>query len=219
MTQLCGITLAYDPTAPCARQAFLTGALSDPCTATQVASRLRSSVLSKQPSYGDVLCPLIAQACIAVCPPNAGNFDVDNVRVCKIPGGGVSDSSLVRGVMIRCCPGCAWSCAPMLSRAASLLLILSLYVCLEDRGVQQLQLLKRWAPAQAHALLAEVEGSQLTERCCHTDQLQRAAHRRICPVCRRGTEGTIKSVKDAKVVAFVQGVDTSSTETKVRRPA
>ena len=67
----------------------------------QVAARLRSSVLSKQPSYGDVLCPLIAQACIAVCPANAHNFDVDNVRVCKIAGGGVADSSLVRGVVIR----------------------------------------------------------------------------------------------------------------------
>ena len=58
---------------------------------------------SKQAAYGDVLCPLIAEACIAVCPPNTANFEVDNVRVAKIVGAGVSDSSLVRGVVIRRC--------------------------------------------------------------------------------------------------------------------
>lgn len=98
----------------------------------QVAQRLRGSVCSKQAAYGDVLCPLIAEACIAVCPPNTANFEVDNVRVCKIVGAGVHDSSLVRGVVIR-----------------------------------------------------------------------------------RGPEGTIKSTTDAKVAVFAQGVDTSSTETKV----
>ena len=98
----------------------------------QVAKRLRGSVCSKQQAYGDVLCPLIAEACIAVCPPNAANFEVDNVRVCKIVGAGVSNSSVVRGVVIR-----------------------------------------------------------------------------------RGPEGTIKSATDAKVAVFAQGVDTSSTETKV----
>lgn len=34
-------------------------------------------------------------------------------------------------------------------------------------------------------------------------------------VIKRDTEGTIKSVTDAKVAVFAQGVDTSSTETKV----
>ena len=33
---------------------------------------------------------------------------------------------------------------------------------------------------------------------------------------KRDTEGTVKGVTDAKVAVFAQGVDTSSTETKVR---
>lgn len=41
------------------------------------------------------------QACIAVCPKNPASFNVDNVRVVKIPGGGVNDSAVVRG-MVSC---------------------------------------------------------------------------------------------------------------------
>jgi hypothetical protein len=73
-----------------------------------------------------------AQACIDVVPKNAANFNVDNVRVVKIAGGGAHDSRVVKGVVIK-----------------------------------------------------------------------------------RGTEGSIKDVTDAKVAVFAQGVDTSSTETKV----
>jgi T-complex protein 1 subunit theta len=39
------------------------------------------------------------QACIAVCPKNPASFNVDNVRVVKIPGGGVTDSAVVRGMV------------------------------------------------------------------------------------------------------------------------
>lgn len=35
-------------------------------------------------------------------------------------------------------------------------------------------------------------------------------------VLKRGVEGSISSVTDAKVAVFAQGVDTASTETKVR---
>ncbi len=73
-----------------------------------------------------------AQACIDVVPKNTANFNVDNVRVVKIAGGGAHDSRVVKGVVIK-----------------------------------------------------------------------------------RGTEGSIKDVTDAKVAVFAQGVDTASTETKV----
>ena len=73
------------------------------------------------------------QACIEVVPKNPANFNVDNVRVVKIPGGGAHDSRVVKGVVIK-----------------------------------------------------------------------------------RGTEGNVKDVADAKVAVFAQGVDTSSTETKAR---
>lgn len=98
----------------------------------QVAQRIRGAVSSKQYGFEDLLCPLIAQACIDVCPKNPNNFNVDNVRVIKITGSGAYNSSVVKGIVIK-----------------------------------------------------------------------------------RDTEGTVKSVTDAKVAVFAQGVDTSSTETKV----
>lgn len=47
------------------------------------------------------LTPLVAQACIEVCPKNPANFNVDNVRVVKIPGSGADSSQLVRGVVVK----------------------------------------------------------------------------------------------------------------------
>ena len=101
----------------------------------QVAQRIRGSVSSKQYGFEDLLCPLIDQACIDVCPKNPNNFNVDNVRVIKITGSGAYNSSVVKGIVIK-----------------------------------------------------------------------------------RDTEGTVKGVTDAKVAVFAQGVDTSSTETKVQSP-
>lgn len=96
-----------------------------------VALRLRGSVSSKQLGYEELLAPLIAEACIDVVPTNPHNFNVDNVRIVKILGGGLPDSSVVKGMVLR-----------------------------------------------------------------------------------RDTEGTLKSVKDAKVAVYAQGVDTSGPETK-----
>jgi len=96
-----------------------------------VAERIKGSVSSKQFGFEDLLAPIIAEACIDVVPKNPANFNVDNVRVVKISGGGIYDSSVVKGLVLK-----------------------------------------------------------------------------------RGVEGTISSVEDAKVAVFAQGVDTSSTETK-----
>jgi len=96
-----------------------------------VSLRLRGSISSKQLGYEELLAPLIAEACIDVVPTNPHNFNVDNVRIVKILGGGLPDSSVVKGMVLR-----------------------------------------------------------------------------------RDTEGTIKTVKDAKVAVYAQGVDTSGPETK-----
>ena len=48
-----------------------------------------------------VLARPLLQACIAVCPKNPASFNVDNVRVVKIPGGGVHDSAVVRGMVLK----------------------------------------------------------------------------------------------------------------------
>lgn len=51
-----------------------------------VADRLKCPLAAKQYGNEDVLAPLIAKACISVCPGNPVNFNVDNVRTVKVPG-------------------------------------------------------------------------------------------------------------------------------------
>ncbi|KAL6509120.1 T-complex protein 1 subunit theta [Orobanche gracilis] len=67
----------------------------------EVISRMRSPVASKQFGQEDTLCPLIAEACIQVCPTNPANFNVDNVRVAKLLGGGLHNSTVVRGLVLK----------------------------------------------------------------------------------------------------------------------
>ncbi|CAD6271070.1 unnamed protein product [Miscanthus lutarioriparius] len=67
----------------------------------EVMLRMRSAVASKQFGQEDVLCPLVADACIQVCPKNPANFNVDNVRVAKLLGGGLHNSSVVCGMVLK----------------------------------------------------------------------------------------------------------------------
>lgn len=67
----------------------------------QAISRMKAAVASKQFGLEDILCHLIAQACIQVCPKNPANFNVDNVRVAKLLGGGLHDSKIVRGMVLK----------------------------------------------------------------------------------------------------------------------
>ncbi|XP_066348664.1 T-complex protein 1 subunit theta-like [Miscanthus floridulus] len=67
----------------------------------EVVLRMRSAVASKQFGQEDVLCSLVADACIQVCPKNPANFNVDNVRVAKLLGGGLHNSSVVRGMVLK----------------------------------------------------------------------------------------------------------------------
>lgn len=66
-----------------------------------VAKRLKGSISSKQYGFEDTLCPLIAEACIDVCPKNPTNFNVDNVRVVKIMGSGLASSHVVKGMVLK----------------------------------------------------------------------------------------------------------------------
>ncbi|KAL6654042.1 hypothetical protein ACP70R_007507 [Stipagrostis hirtigluma subsp. patula] len=67
----------------------------------EVVLRMRSAVASKQFGQEDILCPLVADACIQVCPKNPANFNVDNVRVAKLVGGGLHNSTVVRGMVLK----------------------------------------------------------------------------------------------------------------------
>jgi T-complex protein 1 subunit theta len=66
----------------------------------QVTPIIRSSVMSKQYGREELLANIIARACISVHA--AGHsFNVDNVRVCKIVGSGVSKIDLVQGMVFK----------------------------------------------------------------------------------------------------------------------
>ncbi|GAV72688.1 Cpn60_TCP1 domain-containing protein, partial [Cephalotus follicularis] len=67
----------------------------------QVVSRMKAAVASKRFGEEDMLCSLIADACIQVCPKNPANFNVDNVRVVKLLGGGLQNSTVVGGMVLK----------------------------------------------------------------------------------------------------------------------
>ncbi|KAL2335073.1 hypothetical protein Fmac_016286 [Flemingia macrophylla] len=67
----------------------------------QVVSRMKAAVASKQYGQEDTICSLVADACIQVCPKNPANFNVDNVRVAKLLGGGLHNSTVVRGMVLK----------------------------------------------------------------------------------------------------------------------
>ncbi|MBN3302914.1 TCPQ protein, partial [Amia calva] len=66
----------------------------------EVTSLIRPAVMSKQYGNEDFLANLIAQACVSIFP-ESGNFSVDNVRVCKILGCGLSASSVLHGMVFK----------------------------------------------------------------------------------------------------------------------
>lgn len=62
---------------------------------------LKSAVMSKQFDSEDFIAELVASACVQVVPKNTNNFNVDNIRVCKIIGSGVTSSRTMNGMVFR----------------------------------------------------------------------------------------------------------------------
>ena len=73
--------------------------LDTPPTQSGLAAALKPAIASKQYGYEDTLAALVAEAALAVMPPNPKNFNVDNVRVVKIMGGSLAGSLVVRGMV------------------------------------------------------------------------------------------------------------------------
>ncbi|KIJ37599.1 hypothetical protein M422DRAFT_81515, partial [Sphaerobolus stellatus SS14] len=73
--------------------------LPSPLTKGALAVALKPAIASKQLGSEDALAPLVAEAALAVMPSNPKNFNVDNVRVVKIMGGGLAQSRVVRGMV------------------------------------------------------------------------------------------------------------------------
>ncbi|ESW23835.1 hypothetical protein PHAVU_004G079800 [Phaseolus vulgaris] len=67
----------------------------------QIVSRMKAAVASKQFGLENTICSLVADACIQVCPKNPANFNVDNIRVAKLLGGGLHNSTVVQGMVLK----------------------------------------------------------------------------------------------------------------------
>ncbi|XP_054001739.1 T-complex protein 1 subunit theta [Hylaeus anthracinus] len=61
---------------------------------------IKTAVMSKQYGNEDFLSSLITQACVSIIPEKT-TFNVDNVRVCKILGSGLSSSQVVQGMIFK----------------------------------------------------------------------------------------------------------------------
>lgn len=73
--------------------------LETPLTTESLVLALRPTLASKQYGSEDLLAKLVAEAVLAVMPKDPKNFNVDNVRVVKIMGGGLSSSRVIRGMV------------------------------------------------------------------------------------------------------------------------
>jgi len=65
----------------------------------QVAKAIKTTIASKQYGNEDFLSKLVAKAVLQIMPKNPAAFNVDNIRVVKIMGGGLEDSSVVKGMV------------------------------------------------------------------------------------------------------------------------
>lgn len=61
---------------------------------------IKTSIASKQFGLEDFLAGLIANASLYAMPNDVNRFNVDNVRVLKILGGNIHDSTVVHGLAI-----------------------------------------------------------------------------------------------------------------------
>ncbi|KAK5990184.1 putative T-complex protein 1 subunit theta [Cladobotryum mycophilum] len=65
----------------------------------ELSKALKTVIGSKQNGNEEFLADLVAEAVLAVLPKNPANFNVDNVRVVKIMGGGLDQSRVVKGMV------------------------------------------------------------------------------------------------------------------------
>lgn len=65
----------------------------------EIAKAIKTTIASKQYGNEGFLSKLVAKAVLSVMPKNPTAFNVDNVRVVKIMGGGLEDSDVVKGMV------------------------------------------------------------------------------------------------------------------------
>jgi len=74
--------------------------LENPHNKADLIKCVKSVVASKQFGQEEFLSNLVGEACMYTMPKNAVKFNVDNVRIQKILGGGLSDSKVIQGVVV-----------------------------------------------------------------------------------------------------------------------
>lgn len=65
----------------------------------ELTKAIRTVVASKQSGSEDFLADKVAEAVLAVLPKQPANFNVDNIRVVKIMGGSLEQSTVVKGMV------------------------------------------------------------------------------------------------------------------------
>lgn len=73
--------------------------LPTPLDATSLARAITPTIASKQYGSEEKLASLVSEAALSVMPSNPKTFNVDNVRVVKIMGGGLYKSKVVQGMV------------------------------------------------------------------------------------------------------------------------
>eukprot|EP00922_Rhytidocystis_sp_ex-Travisia-forbesii_P055525 GHVS01082235.1.p1 GENE.GHVS01082235.1~~GHVS01082235.1.p1 ORF type:complete len:561 (-),score=70.05 GHVS01082235.1:217-1899(-) len=74
--------------------------LNNPLDCTELAKGIRTCLGSKHLGIERHLSELVAKAAVAVMPKNIANFNVENIRVCKLIGGNLQETSIVHGMAI-----------------------------------------------------------------------------------------------------------------------
>jgi T-complex protein 1 subunit theta len=65
----------------------------------EIAKAIKTTIAAKQYGNEGFLSKLVAKAVLSVMPKNPTAFNVDNIRVVKIMGGGLEDSQVVKGMV------------------------------------------------------------------------------------------------------------------------
>ena len=65
----------------------------------EVAKAIKTTIASKQYGNEGFLSKLVAKSVLQVMPKNPSAFNVDNIRVVKVMGGGLEDSTVVKGMV------------------------------------------------------------------------------------------------------------------------
>jgi T-complex protein 1 subunit theta len=76
--------------------------VDDVLDVTQLTKAVRTAIMAKEYGYEDLLSKLVAEACVTVMPrKDATKFNIDNVRIVKIMGQSVTDSTVMRGLVLQ----------------------------------------------------------------------------------------------------------------------